>query len=73
MPGFFMPWRSSIDSDKFAAMMDIPSGNGCAHDLDNAGHPRGFCGGISVLTSDSRRAIRRLSERLNITPCQWNR
>jgi hypothetical protein len=33
MAGFFMPWRSSIDSDKFAAMMDILSGNGCAHDL----------------------------------------
>ena len=43
-----MPWRSSIDSDKFAAMMDILSGNGCAHDLDNVGHPGGcFCGGIS--------------------------
>lgn len=39
------------------------------HDLDRTGHPgSGICCGISVLTSDSRRAIRRLSERLGITP-----
>lgn len=48
-------------------MMGILSGNGCAHDLDNAGHiGRCFVVGFRVLTSGSRRAIRRLSERLNI-------
>nr|MDQ6119667.1 DUF1198 domain-containing protein [Klebsiella pneumoniae subsp. pneumoniae] len=39
------------------------------HDLDRTGHPgSGVCCGISGATSDSRRAIRRLSERLGITP-----
>lgn len=48
-------------------MMGVLSGNGCAHDLDNAGHAGGcFVVGFRVLTSGSRRAIRRLSERLNI-------
>lgn len=48
-------------------MMGILFGDGCAHDLVDSGH---VCGGVycgfSVLTSDTRRAIRRLSERLNI-------
>ncbi len=39
------------------------------HGLDNAGNAcRGVCGWFRVLTSDSRRAIKRLSERLGITP-----
>ena len=39
------------------------------HDLDRTGHPVVvFVVGFRVLTSDSRRAIRRLSERLGITP-----
>ncbi len=48
-------------------MMGILFGDGCAHDLVDSGH---VCGGVycgfRVLTSDTRRAIRRLSERLNI-------
>lgn len=39
------------------------------HDLDRTGHlVVVFVVGFRVLTSDSRRAIRRLSERLGITP-----
>lgn len=43
------------------------SGGIVINDLDNAGHVGGcFVVGFRVLTSGSRRAIRRLSERLNI-------
>ncbi len=66
--------RPAVDSRQIPIMIVRPRLDERMHDLDRTGHPVVvFVVGFRVLTSDSRRAIRRLSERLGITPVRWNR